>query len=151
MAAWVEEDSVGITGLYGPVVDEFLLANVYDLGWWTEQYIFEEVVAGFEESERKTSDVCRKVCARARSISHCGAPRDVGDVCLGSSECVLGRAVGLCATVSAVLLSQKGSECRSCVVARNTIYFEFVAENCLVTQCHVLKLWICAKHLENCT
>ena len=77
--AWRKKDLVGITGLCGPVVDELLLANVYDYGRDTEQYIFEVLVAGFEESERKTSDVCRKVFARARSIFPCVAPRDVGD------------------------------------------------------------------------
>ena len=46
---------------------------------------------------------------------------------------------GCVATVSTVLVSQKGSECRSCVVAPNTIYFAFIAENCPVSQCRVLK------------
>ena len=62
-----KEDFVGITGLCGPVVDELLLANVCDHGWDTEQYIF-------EESERKTSEVYRKIFARARLASPCAAP-----------------------------------------------------------------------------
>ena len=82
MAAWVEEDSVGIFGLCDPDLDELLLTNERNHGWDTEQYLSEGLVAGFEESERKTSDVCRKVFARARSIFHCAAPPDVGDVCL---------------------------------------------------------------------
>ena len=77
-------------------MDQLLLANVYDYGWDTEQYIFEVLVAGFEESERKTSDVCRKVFARARLALHCVAPHVVRDVCLVCSECVLGDAVGPC-------------------------------------------------------
>ena len=56
-ACW-KEDLVGITGLCGPFVDELLLANVRDHGWNTEQYLSEVLVAGFEESERKTSEVC---------------------------------------------------------------------------------------------
>ena len=90
-------------------MDELLLANVYDHGWDTEQKIFEVLVAGFEESERKSSDVCRKVFARVRLELPCAAP------CDGASEC------------------------RSRVVAPNTIYFAFIAENCPVSQCHVLK------------
>ena len=52
---------------------------------------------------------------------------------------------GLCGPVvdelllANVLVSQKGSECRSCGVAPNTTYFAFIAENCPVSQCHVLK------------
>ena len=46
---------------------------------------------------------------------------------------------GRVAAVFTVLVSQKGSECRSCVVAPNTTYFSFVAENCPVSQCRVLK------------
>ena len=37
-ACW-KEDLVGIAGLYGPVVDKLLLANVSDHGWDTEQYL----------------------------------------------------------------------------------------------------------------
>ena len=37
-ACW-KEDLVGITVLYGPVVDKLLLANVSDHGWDTEQYL----------------------------------------------------------------------------------------------------------------
>ena len=53
-ACW-KEDLVGITGLFGPVVDKLFLANVRDHGWETEHEISEVFVAGFEESERKTS------------------------------------------------------------------------------------------------
>ena len=46
---------------------------------------------------------------------------------------------GRVATVSTVLVSQKGSECRSVVVAPNTIDFAFTAENCFMSQCCVLR------------
>ena len=91
-----KEDLVGITGLCGPVVDELLLANARDHGWDTEQQIFEVLVAGFEESERKTSEAYGKVFARARLILPCAAPRGVGDACLVCRERVLGDAVGPC-------------------------------------------------------
>ena len=94
-ACW-KEDVVGITGLCDPVVDKLLLANVRDHGWDTEQYLSEVLVAGFEESERKTSEACRKVFARARLALPCAAPRGVGDVCLVCRERVLGDAVGPC-------------------------------------------------------
>ena len=71
-------------------MDELLLANVCDHGWDTEQYLSEVLVAGFEESERKTSTAYRKVFARARLALPCVAPRDVGDVCLVRRERVLG-------------------------------------------------------------
>ena len=80
-ACW-KEDLVGTTGLCGPVVDELLLANVRDHGWDTEQYLSEVLVAGFEESERKTSEEYRKVFIRARLALPRDAPHDVGDVCL---------------------------------------------------------------------
>ena len=89
-ACW-KEDLVGVTGLCGPVVDEFLLAIVRDHGWDTEQYLSEVLVAGFEESERKTSEAYRKVFARARLALPCAAPRGVGDVCLVCRERVLLR------------------------------------------------------------
>ena len=54
------------------------------------------LVAGFEESERKTSEAYRKVFARARLALPCAAPRGVGDVCLICRERVLGDAVGPC-------------------------------------------------------
>ena len=92
-ACW-KEDLVGITGLYGPVVDELLLANVRDHGWDTGQYLSVVLVAGFEESERKTSEAYRKVFARARLALPCAAPRGVVDVCLVCRERVLGDAVG---------------------------------------------------------
>ena len=91
-----KEDLVGITGLCGPVADGLLLANVCDHGWDTEQKIFEVLVAGFEESERKTSELCRKMFARARFVLSCDPPHDVGDVCLVCRERVLGDSVGPC-------------------------------------------------------
>ena len=94
-ACW-KEDLVGVTGLCGPVVDELLLANVRDHGWDTEQYLIEVLVAGFEESERKTSEAYGKVFARARLALPCAVPRGVGDVCLVCRERVLGDAVGPC-------------------------------------------------------
>ena len=54
------------------------------------------LVAGFEESERKTSEAYRKVFARARFALPCAAPRCVGDVCLVFSELVLSGSVGPC-------------------------------------------------------
>ena len=87
---------MALLDVYGPVVDELLLANVRDHGWDTEQYLSEVLVAGFEESERKTSEAYRKVFARARLTLPCAAPRDVGDVCLVCRERVLGDAVGPC-------------------------------------------------------
>ena len=91
-----KEDLVGITGFYGPVVDELLLANVCDHGWDTKQYLSEVLVAVFEESERMTSEAYRKVFARARLVLPCAALRAVGDVCLVCRERVLGGAVGPC-------------------------------------------------------
>ena len=94
-ACW-KEDLVGIIGLCGPAVDELLLANVRDHGWDTEQNISEVLVAGFEVSERTTSEACRKVFTRARFALPCAAPRGVGDVCPVCRERVLGDAVGPC-------------------------------------------------------
>ena len=94
-ACW-KEDSVGITGLCGPELDELLLANVRNHGWDTEQYLSEVLVAGFEESERMTSEEYRKVFARARLVLPCAAPCAVGDVCLVCRERVLGDSVGPC-------------------------------------------------------
>ena len=91
-----KEDSVGITGLYGPVVDKLPLANVSDHGWDTEQDLSEGLIAGFEECERTTSEACRRMFARARLVLPCAAPRDDGDVCLVCRERVLGGAVGPC-------------------------------------------------------
>ena len=94
-ACW-QEDLVGIVCLCDPVVDELLLANVRDHGSDKEQHISEALVAGFEESERKTSEAHRKVFTRARSVLPCAAPRGVGDMCLVCRERVLGDAVGPC-------------------------------------------------------
>ena len=69
---------------------------MHDHGWDTEQYLSEMLVAGFEESERKTCEVYRKVFAWARLALPCAAPRDVGDVCLVCCERVLGDDVGPC-------------------------------------------------------
>ena len=43
-ACW-KEDLVGTAGLFGPVVDKLLLANVCDHGWETEQFFSEVLVA----------------------------------------------------------------------------------------------------------
>ena len=118
MAAWVEEDSVGITGLYGPVVDELLQTNERNHGWDREQYLSEGLIASFEESERMTSEECRKVFARRERVL--GDSVGPGGYCLHSACLAEG-------------LQVQG------VVAPNTLYFPFVAENCLVSQCHVLK------------
>ena len=81
LACW-KENLVGIIALCDRVVDKLLLANVRDHGWDTEQYLSEVLIAGFEESERKTSEAYRKVFARACFALLCAAPRGVGDVCL---------------------------------------------------------------------
>ena len=47
-ACW-KEDLVGITGLYGPVVDKLPLANVSNHGWDTEQYLSEGLIAHLHE------------------------------------------------------------------------------------------------------
>ena len=91
-----KEDLVGITGFCGPVVDKLLLANVRDHGWDTEQYLSEVLVAGFEESEQKTSEAYRKVSVRARLALPCAALCGVGIVCLVCRERVLGDSVGPC-------------------------------------------------------
>ena len=75
-------------------VDELLLANVRDHGWDKEQYLSEVLVAGFEESERMTSEAPEDV--RYRLVLPCAAPCDVGDVCLVCRERVLGDSVGPC-------------------------------------------------------
>ena len=132
-----KEDLVGITGLCGPVVDELLQTNVSDHGWDTEQCLSEVLDAGFEGSERKTGEAHRKMFARARLALPCAAPRDVGDVCLVCRGRVLSDVVGPCG--STVLLSQRGSGCRSCVDAPNVIDFACTAESCLMIQCCVLR------------
>ena len=68
-------------------------------------------VAGFEESERKTSEVYRKVFARARLALPSTAPRGVGDVCLICLERVLGDAVGVVWLPYPQCLSRRGAEC----------------------------------------
>ena len=62
----------------------------------TRNSISEVLVAGFEESERKTCEAYRKVFARARLAWPCAAPRGVGYVCLVCRERILGDAVGPC-------------------------------------------------------
>ena len=47
--------------------------------------------------------------------------------------------LGRVASVSTVLVSQRGPECRSCVVAPNAIDFACTAESCLMSQCRVLR------------
>ena len=69
MAAWVEEDSVGIIGSCDPDLDELLLTNERNHGWDTEQYLSEGLIASFEESERMTSEEYRKMFARAPCIA----------------------------------------------------------------------------------
>ena len=123
-----KEDLAGITGLRGPVVDKLLLANVRDHCWDTGQYLSVVLVAGFEESEWKTSEACRKVSARARLALPCAAV-----------NAFWATLSGRVATVSTVFVSQRGSECRSCVVAPNAIDFACTAESCLMSQCRVLK------------
>ena len=76
-----KEDLIGVTGLCGPVVDELLLANVRDHGWDTEQYTSEMLVAGFEESERKTSEAYQKVFVRAR-LALLALYRVVSEMCV---------------------------------------------------------------------
>ena len=56
----------------------------------------EVLVAGFEESDRKTSELCRKMFARARLVLSCDAPHDVGDVFLVFRERFVGDSVGPC-------------------------------------------------------
>ena len=143
-ACW-KEDLVGVTGSCGPVVDELLLTNVCDHGWDTEQYIFEVLVAGLEESQRKTNVAYRKVFAWARLILLCAAPRDVGDMCLVCSGMRSGRCCRAVWQLSPQCLSRRRApECRSCVVAQNTIYFAFIAKNCPVSQC------LCAQMMDLC-
>ena len=137
-ACW-KKDLVGITGLYGPVVDKLPPANVSDHGWDTEQYISEVLVAAFEESERKTSDGCRKVFARTRSIFlalHRVMPETRVLFAVNAFWAML---LGCAATVSTVVVSQKGSGCRSCVVAPNAIDFAFIAQSCFMSQCRALR------------
>ena len=97
-ACW-KEDLVGTIGLCDPVLDELLLANVRDHSWDTELYLSEVLVAGFEESERMTSEAYRKVFTQARLALPFAAPRGVGDVCLVCRERILGDAVGPCGAV----------------------------------------------------
>ena len=94
-ACW-KEDLVGVTGLCRPVVDELLLANVSDYCWDTEQYVFEVFAAGFEKSERKTSEEYRKMFVRAQLALPCAAPHGVGNACLVCRESVLGDDGGPC-------------------------------------------------------
>ena len=126
-----KEDLVGITGLCGPVVDELLLANARDHGWDTEQHIFEVLVAGYEESERKTSEAYGKVFARARLILPCAAPRGVGDACLVCRERVLGDAVGPCRPRLHSACLAEG--------APNAIDFACTAESCFMSQRRALR------------
>ena len=132
-ACW-KEDLVGITGLYGPVVDKLLVANASDHGWDTEKYLSEVLVAGFEESERKTSEAYPKVFARARFALPCAAPRGVGDVCLVCSERVLSDSVGPCGYRLHSACLAEGLRVQVFLVAPNAI-----AETYLMSQCRVLK------------
>ena len=135
-ACW-KEDLVSIIGLYGPVVDKLPLANVSDHGWDTEQYFSEVFVAGFKESERKTSDVCRKVFTRARFALPC-ADRVESETCvLFAVNAFWATLSGRVATICTVLVSERGSECRSCVIATNAINFACTA-SCFMSQCRVL-------------
>ena len=111
-ACW-KEDLVGITGLCDPVVDKLLLANVCNHGWDTEQYLSEVLIAGFEESERKTSEAYRKVFARARLALPCAAPRGVGDVCLVCRERVLSDSVRPCSACLAEGAPSEGTSPRA--------------------------------------
>ena len=137
-ACW-KEDLVGITGLCGPFVDKLLLANVRDHGWDTGQYLSEVLVAGFEESDRKTDETYRKVFTRARLALPCAAPRGVETCVLFAVIAFWATLSGRVATFSTVLVSQRGSECRSCVDAPNAIGFMCTAESCLMSQCRVLR------------
>ena len=74
----------------------------------TEQYLSEVLVAGFEESERKTSDAYGKVFARARFALPYAAPRGVGDVCVLFAVIAFWATLsGRVATVSTVHVSQE--------------------------------------------
>ena len=121
------------------IVDELLLANVRDHGWDTGQHVSEVLVAGFEESERKTSEAYRKVFARARLALPCAAPRGVGDVCLVCRERVLGDDVGPCgyrlhsARIAERLRVQVLCGCSE------RYRFACTAESCLMCQCRVLR------------
>ena len=103
----LEKRLVGIIGLCGLVMDELLLTNVRDHGWDTEQYLSEVLVAGFEESERKTSEAYWNVFALP-----CAA-RVVSETCvLFAVNAFWATLSGRVATVSTVLVTQRGSECR---------------------------------------
>ena len=72
---------------------------------------------------------------------HCLAlPRVVSETCvLFAVNAFWATMSGRAASVYTVLVSQKGSECRSCVVAPNTNDFAFTAENCFTSQWCVLR------------
>ena len=140
-ACW-KEDLVGITGLGGPVVDKLLLANVRDHGWDTEQYFSEVLVAGFEESEWKTSEAYRKVFARARLALPCAAPRG----CRRRVSCLPVNAFWATlsdrvATVSTVLVLADGLRVQVlCGCSERHRFWSCTAESCFMRrQCRVLR------------
>ena len=137
-ACW-KEDLVGITGLCGPAVDELLLANVRDHGWDTEQKISEVLVAGFEVSERTTAKRAGR-CSPGHASHDLALHRVVSETCvLFAVNAFWATLSGRVATVSTVLVSQRGSECRSCVVSPNAVDFACTAESCFMSQRRVLR------------
>ena len=137
-----KEDLVDITDLCGPVVDELLLASVRDHGWDKGQYLSEVLVAGFEETERKTSEAYRKVFTWARLALPCAAPRGVGDVRRVCRERVLGDAVGQCGYRLYSTCLAEGLRVQvlcGCSERHRAIDFAFTAESCFMSQCRVLR------------
>ena len=84
--------------------------------------------------------MCAEKCLLGHALYFLALHRVMSETCvLFAVNAFWATLSGRVATVSTVLVSQKGSEWRSCVVAPNNIYFAFIAENCPVSQCHVLK------------
>ena len=134
-----KEDLAGISGLCGPVVDELLLANVRDHGWDTGQYLSEVLVAGSRSPSGRPAKRTGR-CSLGHALHCLALHRVVSETCvLFVVNAFWATLSGRVATVSTVLVSQRGSECKSCVVAPNAIDFACTAESCLMIQCCVLR------------
>ena len=135
-ACW-KEDFVGIIGLCGPAVDELPMCVT-------------TVGTPNRKSQRCWSQVLRCLSGRPAKRTGRYSPghashylalhRVVSETCvLFAVNAFWATLSGRVATVSTVLVSQRGSECRSCVFAPNAIDFACTAESCFMSQRRVLR------------
>ena len=92
---------------------------------------------------------CTGMCSLGHALHCLALHRVVSETCvLFAVNAFWVTLSGRVSTVSTVLVSQRGSECRSCVVAPNAIDFACIAESCFMSQCRVLKMMELCKALE---